>query len=293
MAFEKLSDDFGKKLKEVENQSEGLVDKISNMNKLISEKRKIVVNVYKDREFEWSNNMQTKLESFKEIEDIKSITSELYFKKMRFHAQAKQRAKCMENLLKYPWFAELITKLKENAKRTGQQIPLSCLKLLVIFNHLIVTNWTLTSQIFYDVIESCITDPQEHAKIIVHKILKAFRDALNIGPEAFLKYLNDKNIQPCAELLSQVRKIKRKRARNLRIQSQRRPVRNLSSSSFRRPGSSSNRSIRPGSSQSQDGSTTNLGEFGHDDEFSDDGSGDFASILSDAMSEVDFDDNLF
>ena len=41
-------------------------------------------------------------------------------------------------------------------------------------------------------------------RLLVYRTLKAARDAIGIGPEAFVKYLDSKGIQPYVDLLSQV-----------------------------------------------------------------------------------------
>jgi hypothetical protein len=48
-------------------------------------------------------------------------------------------------------------------------------------------------------------------------VIKAARDAYGIGPEAFFRYLEARDIQPCVELLSQVRIIRQKKAQKTKL----------------------------------------------------------------------------
>ncbi len=69
----------------------------------------------------------------------------------------------------------------------------------------------LTEEAFFIIVEKTI-DPEEHRQLIFHRVLKFTREAVGIGPEAFMRYLEERDIQPCPELLTQIRQMKRQRA---------------------------------------------------------------------------------
>jgi hypothetical protein len=99
-------------------------------------------------------------------------------------------------------------------------IPLSCFKFLSVFEQLIAAGIQLDVDLFYKVLESVFTDNDDYAKSIVNKTIKAVRDFIKIPPDRFLKYLNERNITPCPELVKHVKDLEKKRIRKNKIAEQ-------------------------------------------------------------------------
>lgn len=179
-----------------------------------------------DISFRNSIDLRAKIESFT-IDGDTSCSAVSSTKKTlhKLEQSAKNRIwrDSMELLLDSSWFVNFVSKLREGTKRLSTPIPTGSLKFLVVTKYIIVFGWKLDASLFYRIMELCVTDLDEHRKLIVHKILKAARDEVGISSESFLAYLESKNIQPCPELLSQIRAVKSKRHRHSRINSTIRP----------------------------------------------------------------------
>lgn len=80
-----------------------------------------------------------------------------------------------------------------------------------------MVGFAMTTESFYVILEKTVTHKDDHRRVIVHKTLKACRESIGIGPEPFMKYLEDNDIPACPELITQIRNLKRKRARKLKI----------------------------------------------------------------------------
>ena len=128
--------------------------------------------------------------------------------------RAKHRIYCkkMEALSKSVWFISLLTKMRDHSRKSFQRVPLSLYKFLSIVQILLMYGWTITTELFWQILEKTI-ESQDHKEIIVHRALKAVRDYLEIDVETFMNYLEKNDIQPCSELLAQVREIKQGRKR--------------------------------------------------------------------------------
>jgi hypothetical protein len=66
-----------------------------------------------------------------------------------------------------------------------------CLYFLYVFKQAIARGLVLNRSIFYTVLEATILDKDLHRQMIVHKVIKAVRDALGLDPEKYMKYLRD------------------------------------------------------------------------------------------------------
>mmetsp|Transcript_9063 Transcript_9063/g.13631 ORF Transcript_9063/g.13631 Transcript_9063/m.13631 type:complete len:945 (+) Transcript_9063:119-2953(+) len=131
--------------------------------------------------------------------------------------KAKHKLYCrkIENLTKAAWFINILTRMKENANRTNHHIPISFMKFLAVLLHIFMYGYELTERLFYDVMERTI-EHQDHKEIVVHRALKAIREHIRIDPEDFFEYLDSQSIQPCSELLVQIREIRVRRSRAAR-----------------------------------------------------------------------------
>eukprot|EP01034_Spumella_vulgaris_P036924 gene36924-45551_t len=124
---------------------------------------------------------------------------------MRKNAALNSQLKIMSRLLATKWFCTIVAKTRDYMKRMNNNIPICCLKFLTIFQYLLSYDYPLTVDLFYRVLESTVVIKEDYIRNIVHVVIKAARDALKISPQDFLAYLEGRNIQPCPELLNQIR----------------------------------------------------------------------------------------
>lgn len=110
------------------------------------------------------------------------------------------------------WFVTLLTRMRDHCRRTNHPLPQSCFKFLGATYLIIQYGYDITQAIFYEILEQTILD-DDHKEIVVHRALRAVREHILIDPEAFLEYLNSRGIQPCSELLAQVREMRVQRTR--------------------------------------------------------------------------------
>ena len=71
----------------------------------------------------------------------------------------------------------------------------------------------LTRERFYRLLEATVTDTAEFRRSCVHKVLKSLRDCVGIRSVEFLKYHEQRGIQPCFELVSHLKATQRKKVR--------------------------------------------------------------------------------
>ena len=115
--------------------------------------------------------------------------------------------KQMGNLLGYHWFNVCITKLQDGAVRKRQPVLMSCLRFTGVLKCLFMSGQALTPKLFYLIMEKTVSE-RDHIHLPVYKMLKYAMDAVDISVESFLSYLESRDIQPCAEHLAHVRKLR-------------------------------------------------------------------------------------
>ena len=135
-------------------------------------------------------------------------------------AKRKQEEFYYDNLAKATWLLTYIGKLRDYAKRKMNMIPINCFKFLSVLQQIIVSGIELDNDIFYTILEKVLTDKDDYAKVVVNKTIKAVRDFLKISPDSFLKYLHNKNITPCPELVKHVKAVEKKKMRKQKIAEQ-------------------------------------------------------------------------
>lgn len=113
------------------------------------------------------------------------------------------------------WFVTMITRMRDHCRRTNHPLPQSCFKFLGAVYLIIQYGYEITQALFYDILEQTILD-EDHKEIVVHRALRAIREHILIDAESFLNYLNSRGIQPCSELLVQVRENKVQKTRAVR-----------------------------------------------------------------------------
>lgn len=208
-----------------EFKSERVADRVEQFQNRQRDHSSRVTSLCANVNFNWPFSTQAKLESFK-IDGIhaekilnKSVVKNMEL--MRKDAEHKMKCNKLDNLLNATWFVAFTIKLKEYLHRSSTICPKNCFIFLAVLKYLIGLGFTINAKVFYIVIESTLTDKDDHKAVIVHKAVKALREVVNIGAEAFMKYLESKEITPCPELLAQIRANKRKRARKEKLAQQR------------------------------------------------------------------------
>ena len=130
------------------------------------------------------------------------------------HRRVKHMLYCkkMEKVCEAMWFVTVLTRMRDHCRRTNHPLPISCFKFLGAVYMIIQYGFEVTEGVFYNILEQTVEE-QDHKEIIVHRALRAIREHLSIDAETFLDYLNSRSIQPCSELLAQVRQIRVARTR--------------------------------------------------------------------------------
>jgi hypothetical protein len=205
-----------------EGTSELLVNVWEEFSNVDSHEYKKMVALMNQKEFNRTTLIKTLNDCFlMEGSDPKlgKLGSTLMVDLMSMKRKARHRIYCqkMESLSKAVWFTLIVTKLKDHTKKSFQRIPQCLYKLLAVIHILLMYAWPLTPDLFWILLDRTI-DPVDHKEIIVHRTLKAIREYVKISPEQFMSYLDSHGIQPCTELLSQLREMKQQKTRALRAQ---------------------------------------------------------------------------
>jgi hypothetical protein len=127
---------------------------------------------------------------------------------MRKRVQDAQFRRELDNLLKYKWFVALVIRLQRRTSSVFTSVPQSCVMFLLAARHVFGLGEDMSVPLFYQLVEKYI-NPNDQRDVIVHRTLQAFREVLQISGEAYLDYLESKEIQPCPELTSCVRELRK------------------------------------------------------------------------------------
>ncbi len=138
---------------------------------------------------------------------------------MRKNAAENKFNKIMGRLLAAKWFCSIVYRFRDYMRRMNNNVPVCCLKFLVILQYLLSYDFPLTKPLFYQVLERTVVVKEDHIRSIVHLVLRAARDAIKISPQEFLEYLESRGIQPCPELLNQIRALSQSSASGSQNQS--------------------------------------------------------------------------
>jgi hypothetical protein len=151
------------------------------------------------------NNNNTELSSSSRRPLGHSVAYDM--KHARAAASRRIHAERLARLLDTQWFSRIVMRFKEFAARMHNMVPASCVRFLSVFQHLIMLGFKdfISADVFYTVLESTVTSKEDHRKQIVHIVLKAVRDVVNITTIMFIKYLESKDIQPPPDLVNQLR----------------------------------------------------------------------------------------
>ena len=132
---------------------------------------------------------------------------------MRREALRKLNDQKISNLNGATWFQDFIQKLKDQHRNTlFMSMPACCQLFLFTIKQVIEEGISITSHVFYKLLEGCITDKDDYKDVIVNKCIKLVREqkSCSVDAENFLKYLREHDIYPCPALLAQIRQQKRK-----------------------------------------------------------------------------------
>jgi len=113
----------------------------------------------------------------------------------------------------FPAFRDIV---RRASMQGGESIPHSAVRLLAVAQMFVMEDVPIDKDTFYIMLEAVISKHTDHAKASVSRIVGAIRESIQIGPEAFLAYLVERDIIPCAELTGQVRELHKKRERGLK-----------------------------------------------------------------------------
>lgn len=141
-----------------------------------------------------------------------ATTSSNIHRDMKFlkeHTKAYVDAKKFTAISKYNWFIIALLRLRDYLKRMNNNnnaLPPSCVKCLVIMEQLIGLDFVINKHVFYSILLSTkIFQKDDFRKNIVHQIIDAIREGLDISAEEFVKFLEQNDFQVPPELMNQVR----------------------------------------------------------------------------------------
>lgn len=124
-------------------------------------------------------------------------------------AALAHKSMLLSNLASNSWFVVHVTKFKDHLHRTNHETPENCFKFLVVVQSLLMEGYKLTEDVFYATVEATLTVSEEYSRSDVNSAIKVVRESIGIGPRKFLKYLEKKSIEPCPDLLIQLRSYRR------------------------------------------------------------------------------------
>lgn len=88
-----------------------------------------------------------------ENKNILFTTAKKEIKKMRELWKVEKYEQRMSRIFAHKWFVTMVTKLHEYMKRTNNLVPICCLKITFVFRSIIELDFSITEEIFYEVIE--------------------------------------------------------------------------------------------------------------------------------------------
>ena len=130
---------------------------------------------------------------------------------MRREAFRRLHDQIMANLCNATWFVEFLQKLRSQL-RTTLTFPASCQTFLLAVKRVIEEGISITPEVFFRLLESCITEENDFGDIYVNKCIRLVREQKScaVDAEKFLGYLRGRNINPSPALLAQIREQRKK-----------------------------------------------------------------------------------
>jgi hypothetical protein len=174
---------------------------------LKAKQRRQILTLCDDREFRRPELMRARMQQFdmRLFEDgsghgtVRTVNQG--WDKIGARALQEMRANEHKNERKARWFTAYIAKLKDYVHRTKLNPPLSCLRFLVAIKLMLSRDWAIDKRLFFRILEETVKEKKDFKNIILHNTITAVRAAIGMESTEFLTYLNDRQIDPCPELL--------------------------------------------------------------------------------------------
>jgi hypothetical protein len=148
----------------------------------------------------------------------------------------------MKNLVKNKWFLKIIHGLQAYKRKMKAAVPDTLPRFLLAASKLLENNEKIDEALFYVLVEKLLA-PQDQKHVIVHRSLSLFRKGIGLGSEEYSKYLEKLNITPCPELIAELRELRRKKNRQLRVQETRERTESTASAATARERTESTASV--------------------------------------------------
>lgn len=216
-----LEENIRKNLKNSEKAGNRLVSRWSGFYSSKSEDRHHMNHLFVDREFKRSTNLKEHLKFFpsgtaKDDTDHKKklgVDMGYDLRYMKSKADQDQYQTYIRRLLAARWFIFSVNKVKGEMKRISMIVPQSCYIFLAVYQEVVMLGYENNQLIFYRILEKTITVKDDYRKTVVHVVLSAARGAVHISADAFLEYLNSREIEPPTELIQEIRAQQKNKSR--------------------------------------------------------------------------------
>ena len=130
------------------------------------------------------------------------------FHKVRRNTKDYEEKQQLSLLFEVKWYLISIYKTRDFMKRMNNNMTPSCLiKLLLVFKYLIILQFPITVEIFYQLllIPTIFQKDDLRKNIVQEVILEHIKTGLGISSEDFLRFLEENNFQIPPELLNDIR----------------------------------------------------------------------------------------
>ena len=196
------------KIRKAERAGVRLIRKQNDFSAVANKAQDRALHMVDEREFQRPVTLLHQVSSFEDEAPVsprsrgKGLQNDLLL--MRSAAEKKTFDVQMHRLVQHRWFVATMLKLRDYMKKMNNQVPLGCLKFVVVLQQVLLMGHVVTEAVFYADLEATVK-AEDHVKSITHQLLRIVRRALDIGDVVFLKYLEDKEISPHPELVNQVK----------------------------------------------------------------------------------------
>lgn len=209
----KLAKKGDRKQKAFMARSEDVYEKLQSFDSQVEQEAEKVKLNFEDLEIQYDSSMKIKSEAWGRNKGFKSALTDM--KVMARQTSAIENFTKNANLIAPKWFPSFSRTIKELINRAAvlDPIPLSCYQLLMVVQIVTMKGLDLTKERFYAILEATILDKDLLRKVNVHKVLKALRDCIGVRSEEFLRYHEQRDIQPCPELVAHMKATTRKKQR--------------------------------------------------------------------------------
>ncbi len=197
------------KIRKAERAGVRLIRKQNDFSAVANKAQDRALNLVDEREFQRPLTLLHQVSSFEDEAPVsprsprgKGLQNDLLL--MRSAAEKKTFDVQMHRLVQHRWFIATMLKLRDYMKKMNNQVPMGCLKFVVVLQQVLLMGHIVTEAVFYADLEATVK-AEDHVKSITHQLLRIVRRALDINDVAFLQYLEDREISPHPELVNQVK----------------------------------------------------------------------------------------